>query len=50
MSDESPRGSRKVVNPYTWLVCAKIVKIRSCEGESTQDSMFSAGQAFKAVP
>ena len=23
-SDESPRGSKKAVNPYTWLVCAKL--------------------------
>ena len=42
-SDESPRGSRKAVIPYTWLVCAQIVKIGRGEGEPTQDSMFSAG-------
>ena len=42
-SDESALGSGKAVNPYTWLVCAKTVKIDRGEGESTQDSMFSAG-------
>ena len=36
-------GSRKAVNPYTWLVCAKIVKIIIGKGEPTQDSMLSAG-------
>ena len=41
--DEYPRGSREVVNPYTWLVRAKIVKIGRGEGESTQGSMSSAG-------
>ena len=42
-SDESPRGSRKAVDPYTWLVSSKIVKCGRGEREPTQDSMFSAG-------
>ena len=42
-SDASPRGSRKAVNPYTWLVCAKIVKRGRGEREPTQGSMFNAG-------
>ena len=41
--DEYPWGSREVVNPYTWLVRAKIVKIGRGEGESTQGSMSSVG-------
>ena len=43
MSYKSPRGSRKAVNPYTWLVCAKIVKFDRGEGDPTPGSMFSAG-------
>ena len=43
MSYKSPRGSRKAVNPYTWLVCAKIVKFGRGEGDPTSGSMFSAG-------
>ena len=39
----SPQGNRKAVNPYTWLVCAKIVKRSRGEREPTQGSMFSAG-------
>ena len=31
-SDESPRGSRKAVNPYTWLVRGKNLKICTAEG------------------
>ena len=31
------------VNPYTWFVCAKIVKCGRGERGSTGDSMFSAG-------
>ena len=42
MSYEFPRGSRKAVNPYTWLVCAKIVKFGRGEGDPTPGSMFSA--------
>ena len=42
-SDASPGGSRKAVNPHTWLVCAKIVKCGRGGGEPTQDSMFSPG-------
>ena len=42
-SDESPRGSRNAVNPYTWLVCEKIVKCGRGDREPTQGSMFSAG-------
>ena len=42
-NDEFPRGSRKAVNPYTWLVCAKMMKCGRGEREPTQGSMFSAG-------
>ena len=35
--DESPGGSRKVGNPHTWPVCAKIAKISGGNGEPTQD-------------
>ena len=42
-SDECPRGSRKAANPFTWLVCAKIVKCGRGERELTQGSMFSEG-------
>ena len=42
-SDKCPRGSRKAVNPYTWLVCAKIVKWVRGEREPTQGITFSAG-------
>ena len=35
--DESSGGSRKVVNPYTWPVCANIAKISGGKGEPTQD-------------
>ena len=42
-SDESPRGIRNTANPYTWLVCANIVKFGRAEGESIQGSMLSAG-------
>ena len=42
MSDESPGGVRKAINPCTWLVCAQIVKIGRSEEEPTEDSMFSA--------
>ena len=38
-----PRRSRKVVNPHTWPVCAKIAKIGAGEREPTQDSAFGAG-------
>ena len=41
-SDGTPRRSRKVVNPHTWPVCAKIARFGG-ERESTQDSTFSAG-------
>ena len=41
-SDKPPRRSRKVVNPYTWSVCAKIAKIGRGEREPTQGSNFSA--------
>ena len=30
-SDESPRRGREVVNPHTWLVCAKIENVRRGE-------------------
>ena len=43
MSKESPRGSIKAVNLFTWLVCAKIVKRGRGEREPIQGSMFSAG-------
>ena len=43
MSDKSPRGSRKAVNPYTWLVCAKTVKCGRGEREPTQGSAFGEG-------
>ena len=42
-SDESPRGSKKVVNPHTWPACAKIAIIGGDEWEPTQDSTFGAG-------
>ena len=42
-SDESPRRSRKVVNPHMWPVCAKIAIISGGEREPTQDSTFGAG-------
>ena len=42
-ANKSPRGSRKAVNPYTWLVRAKLVKCGRVGRESTQGSMFSAG-------
>ena len=43
MSDEFPRGNRKAVNPYAWLVCAKIVKCGLSETGPTQGGTFSAG-------
>ena len=36
-SDESPRRSRKVVNPHMWPVCAKIAIVSGGEKEPTQD-------------
>ena len=42
-SDESLRSSRKVINPHTWLMCAKIFKLGGGEREPIQDSTFSAG-------
>ena len=45
-SDESPRGSRRVVNPHTSPVCAKIAIIGGSEREPTQNSTFGAGGAL----
>ena len=42
-SDESPRRSRKVVNPHMWPVCAKIAVVSGGEREPTQDSTVRAG-------
>ena len=42
-SDETPRRSRKIVNPHTWPVCAKIAIFGGGEKEPTQDSTFGAG-------
>ena len=45
-SDESPRRSRKVVDPHTWPVCAKIAKIakiRTGRRQTTQDGAFEGG-------
>ena len=42
-NDQSPRGRRLAVSPYTWFVCAKIAKIGRAEGKPTQGSTFSAG-------
>ena len=40
MGDGSPGGSRKVVNPHTWPVCAKISEGK---GEPTQDGAVGLG-------
>ena len=42
-SDETPRRSRKVVNPHRWPVCAKIAAIGGGEREPIQDSIFGTG-------
>ena len=42
-SDEFPIRSREVVNLHTWLVCAKIAKIRRGEREPTQNSALGVG-------
>ena len=42
-NDESLQRSRKAVNPYTWLVCAKIVKCGKGEMGPTDGSIFSEG-------
>ena len=42
-SNESPRGSRKVVNPHTWPVFAKIAIIGGGEREPNQDNTFGPG-------
>ena len=36
-------GSRKVVKPHTWPVCAKIVKVGSGERKPTPGITFGAG-------
>ena len=41
--DESSGGSRKIVNPHTWPVCAKIADIRGGQGESTGNGVFGQG-------
>ena len=38
---ETPRRSKKVVNPHTWPVCAKIAKLGGGEREPTQVNTFS---------
>ena len=42
-SDESPRRSRKVVNPHMWPVCAKITIIGGDEREPTQKQHLPCG-------
>ena len=41
--DESPGGSRKVVDPHTSTVCAKIAKINGGNREPTQDGAIGLG-------
>ena len=38
-----PGGGRKAVNPYSWLVGAKLEKFGSGNTEPSTDSIFSAG-------
>ena len=41
--DECPGGSRKVVNPHTWPVRAKIAKMSGGKGEPTQRRRYRVG-------
>ena len=41
--DESPDGSRNIINPHTWPVCAKIATTSGGQGETTQDCAIGLG-------
>ena len=42
-SDDFSQRGRKVVNPHTWAVCAKIAKIRRGKRQCTQNGAFGVG-------